>query len=163
MKIQDIYGNNTGSGTNAIALTVFKTPTCNGSVGTTMAGTADASGYLNTAGSLQTTTTAASSGTATFASVVYTTASTQTAETIYYGASTAGLTVACSTGFANTNIVPATATKLVYTTQPATKRVDRGRIGLHHAAGDSDPRHLQQPTHGRHDERDGDGLQDFEL
>ena len=75
---------------------------------------------MNSGATLRTTSTAASSGTASFASIVYTTASTQASETVYYGASTSGLMVACSTGFANTNIVPAAANKLAYTTQPAT-------------------------------------------
>ena len=120
--IQDQYGNNTGAGTNSITLQVFKTATCNGSAGTTTLQASDASGFLNAAGTAQSVAMAAAAGTADFtaSNIVYTTASTQTAETVYYAAYTSGLLISCSTGFANTNIVPASANKLAFSTQPAT-------------------------------------------
>ena len=76
-----------------MALTVYKTSNCNGSAGTTSFQAADASGYLNAAATLRVSSMNAVAGTANFtaSNIVYTTSSVQTSETVYYGASSAGL------------------------------------------------------------------------
>ena len=73
---------------------------------------------INAAGSSRTTSQTASSGISTFSNVTYTLPSTNTAETLYLGATGGGYTATCSSGVVNSNIVPAAANKLAFATQP---------------------------------------------
>ena len=90
VQIQDTFGNVRTGDTTSVILTAYKTSNCNGSSGTTTSQASDATGYINAVGSLRTASQAASLGISTFSGVTYTLPSTNTSETLYLGASTAG-------------------------------------------------------------------------
>jgi len=103
IQVDDASGNFVSSASNAITLAAFTDSGCTISAGGTFGATTNP---LN-----------ASSGSASFAGVIYT----GSAGTIYIKASGTSLTPACSTAIV---VSGGTATKLVYTTEPPTTEAD---------------------------------------
>ena len=110
--IKDAYGNNTGAGTDSVTLRVYSSAGCNGY------GASDAVGYVNVGGNSREAVESASAGTATFSGVTYTNPSSESAETLRFGAMATGLTSVCSSSVANSLVTHSTATKLAYVVQP---------------------------------------------
>ncbi len=98
VSVEDGYGNVIPSATNSISLASYTDSACTSAASGTLGATANP--------------VSASSGNASFSGVNYG----GTTATIYIGASTSGLTSACSTGVA---ITAGTPTKLIFSTEPS--------------------------------------------